>query len=115
MGRPKGSKNKKPAAYLQPKPKSQFANTKMADQLHADFIEQGGLYAYPALRRKYETLFNDEFFCLISFDVAWKKLLRKVQEVHGVDYFGRYEAMMEAKRKPRNRNKNSADTDDQNP
>ena len=88
MGRPKGSKNRKGtlAANTPPKLKSQFANTKMADRLHADFCANRGAHAYDMLRSKYEKLFNSDYFCLIDFDTAWHRLLKKVHAVHGVDY-----------------------------
>lgn len=104
MGRPKGSKNKKPAAYLQPKLKSQFANSDMANKLHAEFCAGRGVYAYDALREKYEKIFDQDYFCLTDFDTAWKKLLKKVQALHGIDYLTRYNEWRTAITKPRTRN-----------
>lgn len=107
MGRPKGSKNKKPAACHKPKLKSQFANTKMADQLHEDFSANRGAYAYEGLYAKYQRIFDKEYFCLIDFDTAWKRLLRKVQELHGVDYQSKHDNIVAARTKPRNRTSSS--------
>jgi hypothetical protein len=113
MPRPKGSKNK----FIKPAPqrlKTQFANTAMANQLHADFCAGRGIYSYDGLRLKYEQLFTKDYFCLISFDTAWKRLLRKVQEVHGVDYETKYANAVRARTQPRNRKPKSGHTDDQN-
>lgn len=101
MGRPKGSKNKR-TTQKPVKMKSQFANTEMANKLHKDFQTGGGLNGYDGLRQKYEKIFESEYFCMISFTLAWKRLLKKVHEVHGVDYLTRYNDMME-KRKFRGR------------
>ena len=108
MPRPKGSKNRKPAACHKPRKKSQFANTEMANKLHADFCAGRGAFAYEALRIRYNKLFDTDYFCLIDFDTAWHRLLKKVKEVHGIDYHAKYTAMDEARRRPRSRR-----TDDQ--
>ena len=115
MPRPKGSKNRKTDGFTigdKPtpnKPKSQFANTKMAEQLYAEFKEEG-IWAYEALRSRYEKLFDAEYFCLIDFDTAWQRLLKKVQAVHGVDLHEKYTTLKWQRSRPRKRSTREKDT-----
>lgn len=82
----------------------------MAEKLYADF-KQESIWAYEALRAKYEKIFDSEYFCLIDFNTAWHRLLKKVQLLHGVNLHEKYTTLKLQRSRPRKRSTRDLDTD----